>query len=64
VQMRSANNEVFSQDVDYSDTWFELGLGTNVQLSKANNLYFDVERSFGAKINKQWQLNAGLRWQF
>ncbi|MEG0969599.1 MAG: autotransporter outer membrane beta-barrel domain-containing protein [Acidaminococcaceae bacterium] len=64
VQMRSANNEFFSQDVDYSDTWFEVGLGTNVQLSKANNLYFDVERSFGAKINKQWQLNAGLRWQF
>ncbi|WP_423806611.1 autotransporter outer membrane beta-barrel domain-containing protein, partial [Phascolarctobacterium faecium] len=45
-------------------TWCELALGGNVQLAKNNNLYFDVTRSFGGDFQKQWKVNAGLRWSF
>ncbi len=44
------------------DTWYELGIGGNVRL--ANNTYFygDVLKTFGADIQKKWQVNVGLRW--
>lgn len=64
VRMLAANGEELALDKDYSDTWFELGLGTNIKLSKSAYFYGDVERSFGADIEKKWQLNAGLRWSF
>lgn len=64
INMRSANGETMSTSANYGDTWFEIGLGANLKLSKTSNLYFDVERSLGASIQKKWQLNAGLRAEF
>ena len=63
VHMASAGD---SLDIskDYGDTWLELGVGTNIKLSKAGYFYGDVERSFGADIKKKWQVNAGLRFAF
>ena len=49
---------------NYSGTWCELALGGNMQLAKNNNLYFDVTRSFGGDFQKQWQVNAGVRFEF
>jgi outer membrane autotransporter protein len=49
---------------DYSDTWFEVGIGTNIKLSKASYFYGDIERSFGGEIEKKWQINAGVRFEF
>lgn len=48
----------------YGDTWYELGLGGNVQLNKNTLFYADVERSFAGDFNKKWQVNAGLNWSF
>lgn len=64
VRMVAANKEELALHKDYSDTWFELGLGANIKLSENALLYGDVERSFGADIEKKWQVNAGLRWSF
>ena len=64
LHLRSANGEIMDVSKDYSDTWFELGLGTNIKLSKNSHFYGDVERSFGADIKKKWQLNAGVRFDF
>ena len=64
VHMASANGDELSLTKDYGDTWFELGLGTNIKLNKSTYFYGDVERSFGADIEKKWQINAGLRWNF
>ena len=58
------DDENFTEWQNYSGTWCELALGGNVNLSKDNELYFDVARSFGGDFQKQWQLNAGLRWSF
>ena len=49
---------------DYSDTWFEVGIGTNIKFSKASYFYGDIERSFGGEIEKKWQINAGVRFEF
>lgn len=49
---------------EYRDSWFEVGLGTNIHLSKASYFYGDIERSFGGDIEKKWQINAGVRFEF
>ena len=64
ISMRAANGEVLTGSNDYGDTWFELGLGGNVKLGRASHLYGDIERSFGADIQKKWQINAGVRFEF
>ena len=64
ISMRAANGEVLAGSNDYGDTWFELGFGGNVKLGRASHLYGDIERSFGADIQKKWQVNAGVRFEF
>ena len=57
-------NDILNKHNDYGDTWFELGLGGNVKISKAGNFYGEVTRGFGGDINKKWSINAGLRFEF
>lgn len=64
IHMLAANGETLSTSKDYADTWFELGLGTNIKLGKTSHFYGDIERSFGADIQKKWQVNAGVRFEF
>ena len=64
LHMTAANGETLSMSKDYSDTWFEVGIGTNIKLSKASYFYGDIERSFGGEIEKKWQVNAGVRFEF
>ena len=64
ITMQAANGETQATSKDYGDTWFELGLGTNIKLSKTSQFYGDIERSFGAEIQKKWQINAGVRFEF
>lgn len=64
IYMQAANGETLAISKDYGDTWFELGLGTNIKLSKSSQFYGDIERSFGADIQKKWQINAGVRFEF
>lgn len=64
ITMQAANGETLATSKDYGDTWFELGLGTNIKLSKTSQFYGDIERSLGAEIQKKWQINAGVRFEF
>lgn len=64
IHMATANGETLSMSKDYSDTWLEVGIGTNIKLSKASYFYGDIERSFGGEIEKKWQVNAGVRFEF
>lgn len=64
IHMAAANGETLSMSKDYSDTWLEVGIGTNIKLSKASYFYGDIERSFGGEIEKKWQVNAGVRFEF
>ena len=57
-------NDILREHSDYGDTWFELGLGGNVRISKTGNFYGEVTRGFSGDINKKWSVNAGLRFTF
>ncbi len=56
--------EQMNYDGNHKDTWFELGIGGNVKLSKGTHMYGDILKTFGAEIQKKWQVNAGVRWEF
>ncbi len=64
VRMLAGNGETLSESQDYGDTWFELGLGGNIKLGNSSHLDGDIERSFGADIQKKCQVNAGVRFEF
>ena len=49
---------------DLGGGWWEVGFGTNINLSKASHMYVDMEKTFGGEINTNWQWNAGVRWSF
>ena len=52
----------FKQDL--GGGWWEVGVGTNLNLSDATHLYFDVEKTYGGNVATPWQWNAGVRWSF
>ncbi len=65
ITLAALNGEhMYPQQENYGDSWLEVGLGGNVKLSRKTHFYGDIERTFGAKINKQWQINAGVRFEF
>ena len=49
---------------DLGGGWWEVGVGTNINLSDATHLYFDVEKTYGGNVATPWQWNAGVRWSF
>ena len=57
-------NDILTKHNDYGDTWFELGLGGNVRISRTGNFYGEVTRGFGGDINKKWSVNAVLWFTF
>lgn len=64
ISLTAANGETAQEAKDYSGSWYELKVGGNVSLNPNNDLYFDVAHSFGGDFQKQWQINAGLRFSF
>ena len=64
MNLAAYNGEHMHFHNDYGETWWEVGVGGNWNLSKVSHLYADVERSFGASVEKTVQINAGLRFEF
>ena len=62
VTMGGAGTASFEQDL--GGGWWEVGVGTNLNLSEATHLYFDVEKTFGGNVATPWQWNAGVRCSF
>ena len=60
--MSGAGTARFEQDL--GGGWWEVGVGTNLNLSDATHLYFDVEKTYGGNVATPWQWNAGVRWSF
>ena len=57
-------SDMLTKHNDYGDTWFELGLGANIKVSKTASVYGEIERGFGGDINKKWSVNGGVRFTF
>ena len=64
VSMVAANGENLRKRYDNGDTWYEFGMGAQVQISRNTHFYGDIERSFGGDTKKEWQVNTGIRWEF
>lgn len=60
--MSGAGTASFEQDL--GGGWWEVGVGTNINLSDATHLYFDVEKTYGGNVATPWQWNGGVRWSF
>lgn len=58
----SGISDVYEQDL--GGGWFEVGVGTNINLSDATHLYFDVEKTYGGDVAAPWQWSAGIRYSF
>ncbi|MBQ7317554.1 MAG: autotransporter outer membrane beta-barrel domain-containing protein, partial [Phascolarctobacterium sp.] len=52
----------FKQDL--GGGWWEFGIGTNINLSKATYIYADVEHACGGEVDTDWQWNLGVRYSF
>lgn len=55
-------SDVYEQDL--GGGWFEVGVGTNINLSDVTHLYFDVEKTYGGDVATPWQWSAGIRYSF
>ena len=53
-----------SETIDGKDTWYEYGIGANVNINKTTYVYADVERTGGAKLDEDWRANVGVRYSF
>lgn len=51
-------------EVDGKDTWFEYGVGANINLKKNTYVYTFLERSTGASLAQDWRMNLGVRYSF
>ena len=49
---------------DLGGGWFEVGIGSNINLSEATHLYVDIEKTYGGDVAVPWQWNVGLRYSF
>lgn len=59
----SSNSETFANPIK-SDGRFVLNVGSNIDIKDATRLYLDFEKSFGGKINTNYQINVGVRYSF
>lgn len=49
---------------DLGGGWWELGVGTNLNLGHDTHFYLDVETTAGGDVDTPWQWNAGVRYSF
>ncbi|MGM9570457.1 MAG: autotransporter outer membrane beta-barrel domain-containing protein, partial [Phascolarctobacterium sp.] len=59
---KSGVTRSFEQDL--GGGWWEVGIGSNINLSNATHLYFDVEKTYGGDVATPWQWNVGVRYSF
>ncbi|WP_303226285.1 autotransporter outer membrane beta-barrel domain-containing protein [uncultured Acidaminococcus sp.] len=64
VAMAARNGETLDTAVDHGDSWWEAGFGGTYRFSPKIQGYAYVSRTFSSQIRTQWQVNAGVSWQF
>ena len=64
VNAFTASGTVRPIEEDLGGGWWEVGVGANINLSKATYIYADVEKTFGGEVDTNWQWNLGVRYSF
>lgn len=49
---------------DMGDTWSELTVGANYQISKSSYFYIDLTRGLSGDYKHEWKVNGGLNFTF
>lgn len=52
------------KEFDGKDTWFDVGIGADITVSRNTYFWVDVERTLGGDYDRTWQINGGLRWEW
>lgn len=60
----SRNNASTTLKDDIGGSWWEYGIGTNLNLGPNSHFYLDLERAQGGDVDTNWQWNAGFRCDF
>ena len=60
----SASGVTRTIEEDLGGGWWEVGVGANINLSKATYIYADIEKTFGGEVDTNWQWNLGVRYSF
>ncbi|WP_027327663.1 autotransporter outer membrane beta-barrel domain-containing protein [Helicobacter pametensis] len=60
----SNHHQVMEHNAFSSNGRFVLNLGTDVQIQESTKLYVDLEKSFGNSMQKEYQVNFGVRYAF
>ena len=63
-ETKAVLNGVESLEQDLGGGWWEVGVGANINLSKATYIYADIEKTFGGEVDTNWQWNLGVRYSF
>ena len=50
--------------VSLKETWLSMELGGSVQLSDSSYVYANYTRTLNSDLNKQWRMDAGVRFSF
>lgn len=61
---RISDDLTYTDTDDLGDTWYLVGIGTNIHLSNNTQFYFDAEKSFCADVDMKYRFNAGIRFEF
>lgn len=61
---RISDDLTYTDNDDLGDTWYVVGIGTNIQFADNTQFYFDAERSFHADVDMKYRFNAGIRFEF
>lgn len=61
---RITDDLTYTDTDDLGDTWYVVGIGTNIQFADNTQFYFDAEKSFCADIDMKYRFNAGIRFEF
>ena len=63
-ETKAVLNGVETLEQDLGGGWWEVGVGANINLSKATYIYADIEKTFGGEVDTNWQWNLGVRYSF
>ena len=47
---------------DLGGTWYEYGIGFNLNATKQTHIYADLEASDGGEVDTDYRINVGFRY--
>ncbi len=53
-----------TEEISYSDSWAEYGLSFAYRPEDTLNVWLNLRRSAFSEVDRDWRINAGLRWSY